>query len=379
MPKKRKKAEDKNICITVVRGVKKYLANITLPNKKRKKAYFDNKDDARAWVKEMRKNIGIDLSDLAALSQNQLADIRLAIKNLPCGASLSKCVEIFNQKFATTKSLTDCIDEFNGMKTAAELDAVYSRILKARVSTLSEFKTFENISGRAIIAKVTGMKKPNGVVFAPKTKMHYLGAYREFFDWCVTRGYIKESPFNHIHEADIPRVKRKFLPVPNIADVQSFFRIAEVKYPQFVGIVALVAFGGLRKSEASKLTPVDIDVANKRITLSFEKSKTGRNFLQEKMPDNIWAWLVRYPPNAQWLKFLDKNFYNRMNEEKLIPKNGLRHAFATYHLSLYRDAPRTQILMRHENPRRLWENYLSSLVSDTEAAEYFKILPNQLS
>ena len=86
-----------------VRGVVKYCANITLPNKKRKKAYFNTKEEARSWLKQYKMSLGVDLSDLATLSQNQLADIRKAIEILPVGHSLTEIVSEFNKTIAETK------------------------------------------------------------------------------------------------------------------------------------------------------------------------------------------------------------------------------------------------------------------------------------
>ena len=108
---------DRGIAVANVRGVVKYCANITLPNKRRKKAYFNTKEEARSWLKQYKMSLGVDLSDFATLSKNQLADIRKAIEILPVGHSLTEIISEYNKTIAETKiSLSNAWEEYQEHK-----------------------------------------------------------------------------------------------------------------------------------------------------------------------------------------------------------------------------------------------------------------------
>ena len=111
------KRDDRGIAITTVRGVVKYCANITLPDKRRKKAYFNTMEEARSGLRQYKMSLGIDLSDLATLSKNQLADIRKALEILPVGHSLTEIVSEYNKTIAETKiGLSDAWEEYQAHK-----------------------------------------------------------------------------------------------------------------------------------------------------------------------------------------------------------------------------------------------------------------------
>lgn len=381
---KREKHE-RGIAVTTVRGVIKYCANVTLPNKKRKKAYFDRKEDARAWLKQYRMSVGVDLSDFAILTPNQLADIRLALKKLPEGYSLTRCVELVSQKYISTRSLSDCIVDFKKLKDNAGLSKRYLGQIKTRVGSLSKFRSFDEISAEKLLSRLEELKNRKDGKLAPKTRKHYLSAWSEFFDWCETRGYIKETPFRQIHSSDMPKFEDKNPQAASVEVIKEFFAEAEKVCPQFVGIFALTAFGGWRAAEAERMRPANFDFERKTISLAKNLTKTRENYgnLQPKdkgqanYPDNLWEWLKAYPPSEKWTEY-DKYWYCvKIKTSKDIPFNGLRHSFATYHMSLYQNSELTKNLMHHHlNSSELWNHYMAGFVKPDIAQTYFSILPN---
>ena len=363
----KKTKTEKNICETYVRGQKKYLVNITTPQKKRIKRYFDNITMAREWLNSYKKSINADISDLAELSHNQIADIRMALSKLATGYSLTRCVELVNAKYIVSANLPEKLKDFIAIKENANLSDI--RHVKSRLNKLKDF-TYETVTSSALFNLVRSFN------LSPKTQKHYLDLWKEFFAWSETRAYIKESPFNYIHDSDLPKVPTSSHKTPTIEITKKFFELVKQRYPQYVGAFALVAFGGVRIAEATRLTISDIDFEEREIKIAKTISKTRQNWLQANMPDNVWTWIKKYPPTQEWVK-LDKNKISLIYAytEHILAHNGLRHGFATYHLSLYRDSPKTSILMRHRNPNMLWQNYLDDLVPKKQAKEYFEIVP----
>jgi hypothetical protein len=54
--------------------------------------------------------------------------------------------------------------------------------------------------------------------------------------------------------------------------------------------------------------------------------------------------------------------------------NGLRHSFASYHLALHEDAPKTALQIGHQSPAVLFEHY-RELTAPEEALRYWNIRP----
>lgn len=357
-----------------VRDVAKKAVRYKEKGKYRRK-YCDDTEAAKKWIRKYVSASKEGKADLITkYTLAQLDDIDAAFKILPDGYSLAECVQIVAKKFVYNKGLKECIEEFKSIKADAELSAIYSRQTKTRVSSLTAFGEFSEIDSDALLKLINDMKF-RGKPLAVKTKLHYLGIYREFFDWAKTRGYIKETPFAFIHDSDLPKLKKKNPDYPSVETTKKFFAEAARLYPEFVGIYALVAFGGVRVGEAERLVPSEFDFKNKRITIPGSKSKSGKNYEQTDMPATLWAWLKKYPPSEAWTEYYPR-IYTELNRTANIPNNGLRHAFATYHMSLYRRADKTQVLMRHEeSSRKLWDTYLAGFVSKEVAAEYFAIKP----
>ena len=364
---KTKSLSSGNISHVLKNGKPSYFVHVMIDGK-RYRGYRKTLSEAKDLLTHFKSLKPLAFKEVANLSSEQLADVLRAIRALPSGLTLTECVQSYLKHNVSTKKLSDCIDEFKALKEQANLSADYLGAILPRLERLKTLGDFSDASPSAILNFVKSLQK------SQKTKIHYLTIYKEFFAWCKAREFVAENPFDKIHPADFPKLKNPNPQIPTIDAVKRFFETAERKAPQFVGIFALVAFGGFRNAEAQRLLPENFDFKNRRITLQKQLSKTGQNWLQEGMPSNLWAWLEAYKPSKIW-NSLKKSNYQSLNYDKLIPHNGLRHAFATYHLSLFRDAPKTSLLMRHTDPRTLWQNYLGGLVAEEEAAKYFKILP----
>lgn len=391
------KKTEKNICETFVRGQKKYLVSITTPQKKRIKRYFNTISEARHWLKNYKFTLGIDVSDFALLSPERLADIRASLKkipphisfleltdfallsperladirtalnNLPDTISITECVNAYNPEIVNVP-MPDAINEFLRLKDGAVSQHYYADIRNQLTKFQNVFAGWKDAEPHKIVSFCKSIST------ATKTQRHYFGTLREFFDFAETKSYCK-NPFNKIHKSEIPKVQRTSISVPTPADIKIFFERLETMYPKLVGLYALVAFGGIRLAEAQRLTSQSFDLNRNEITLPFKDSKTRQNWLQANMPNNVWEWLKKYPVNDAW-KIGNPDIYAKRAKDGLnFPPNALRHSFATYHLSLYREANKTQILMRHTSSAMLWQTYLAGLTSKEVAIEYFNIVP----
>ena len=383
--KKEKTVKAKNIYKTIHNGSLRYVVQIDRKGR-RLRRFFTSESLARKFLKEYKDSQEKGLSDFAELSHEQLTDIRTALKALPEGYTLTNCVEIVSKKYVSTRKLKDCLDDFITLKENANLSEVQLRHVKTRIESLRNLKSFDDITADKLFEHLGKIKNRYGKNLAPKTRRHYLSDWREFFNWCETRGYIKETPFKQVHTSDMPKLEDGNPEAASVEAVKEFFAEAEVVCPQFVSIFALTAFGGWRNAEAARLRPKNFDFERKTISLSKDLTKTGENYGnlmpkdkgQANYPDALWEWLEKYPPADKWAEY-DKYWYSKIKASKNIPHNGLRHSFATYHMSLHQDSELTKNLMHHHlNSNELWKHYMAGFVKPDIAEEYFEIKPTQI-
>lgn len=370
------KRDDRGIAITTVRGVIKYCANITLPDKRRKKAYFNTKEEARSWLKQYKMSLGVDLSDLATLSKNQLADIRKAIEILPVGHSLTEIVSEYNKTIAETKiSLSNAWEEYQAHKK------VLNNGKKPKFRITHFFEDFPTWQDASNVKAILEWLKERG---APKTIKEYRAELKQFFDYADRRGYWHKSPIDRISGADLPKIKRAYIPVWTIDDIKFFFDWLEAERPHRVLWFAIACFTGIRRAEINRLKPEYFDLKNRRITLPYHSTKTGDTWLMEDLPNNFWAFVESYglkslsPICDSRFTVLTNDFeaYCRANGRNFKwGHNICRHSFCTYHLSLYRNPVQTALLLRHRNPAQMWQHYLAGLTTKDIASDYFSIEP----
>ena len=370
------KRDDRGIAIPTVRGVIKYCANITLPDKRRKKAYFNTKEEARSWLKQYKMSLGVDLSDLATLSKNQLADIRKAIEILPVGHSLTEIVSEYNKTIAETKiSLSNAWEEYQAHKK------VLNNGKKPKFRITHFFEDFPTWQDASNVKAILEWLKERG---APKTIKEYRAELKQFFDYADRRGYWHKSPIDRISGADLPKIKRAYIPVWTIDDIKFFFDWLEAERPHRVLWFAIACFTGIRRAEINRLKPEYFDLKNRRITLPYHSTKTGDTWLMEDLPNNFWAFVESYglkslsPICDSRFTVLTNDFeaYCRANGRNFKwGHNICRHSFCTYHLSLYRNPVQTALLLRHRNPAQMWQHYLAGLTTKYIASDYFSIEP----
>ena len=370
------KRDDRGIAITTVRGVIKYCANITLPDKRRKKAYFNTKEEARSWLKQYKMSLGVDLSDLATLSKNQLVDIRKAIEILPVGHSLTEIVSEYNKTIAETKiSLSNAWEEYQAHKK------VLNNGKKPKFRITHFFEDFPTWQDASNVKAILEWLKERG---APKTIKEYRAELKQFFDYADRRGYWHKSPIDRISGADLPKIKRAYIPVWTIDDIKFFFDWLEAERPHRVLWFAIACFTGIRRAEINRLKPEYFDLKNRRITLPYHSTKTGDTWLMEDLPNNFWAFVESYglkslsPICDSRFTVLTNDFeaYCRANGRNFKwGHNICRHSFCTYHLSLYRNPVQTALLLRHRNPAQMWQHYLAGLTTKDIASDYFSIEP----
>jgi integrase len=143
-------------------------------------------------------------------------------------------------------------------------------------------------------------------------------------------------------------------------------------------IIALQGLAGVRLQEAQRFTWQDVFGTAEHIAISATKSKTRSRRLVEICPA-LAAWLEPYHQHkgALWTKSRDTFHaaFVELRESAKIParKNGLRHAFCTYHFARHGNENLTAA-QAGNSPAVIHQAY-KGLATKSEAEKWFNVLP----
>ena len=221
--------------------------------------------------------------------------------------------------------------------------------------------------------------------------------------WWEKQGWVDENPMKRV---ECPQVLEKEPGILTVPEARLLFRANEKVDPEICGLLALGAFAGMRSSAISRIDYSEIDFDQRGILTPAEKTKKKRRQWIEDLPDNLWAWLKKTPPQAfemthrQMLHrrsmalkraglLIEADDISRENAKrdrqglepvdlkpKSPPKNALRHSFVTYHVALHRNPGKTSLIISHRDQNCLYQHYLG-IANQQDAKEYFKIFPRR--
>jgi hypothetical protein len=209
--------------------------------------------------------------------------------------------------------------------------------------------------------------------YEDRTRRGLFGTLTAILRFARKRRFISES--NSEVEAEFGKIRQR---TPEIYTPEELMKLFIAYDARHLPYVALMAFGGSRRSEATSplLSEKDILFEERMIRLGPEITKTGAGRTLE-IGDALMAWLKEfykegpifkpyhiYPPDEEVLAKLGLTLKN----------NALRHSFCSYHLALHRNQAMTADLAGN-SPKILNENY-KALVSRSAAELWFSITPD---
>jgi integrase len=141
---------------------------------------------------------------------------------------------------------------------------------------------------------------------------------RTFFNFCVKRGYIEKNPFTQI---GIQKKEAKFRqPIPE-PDLYKIMEYLETTNPQFLLLIRLIFYCGLRPTEISRLQVYNIQLARSIIFINAHQAKD-----HDDAPITIPHFLVE--PLAIHIAGKERNYY--LFDKNLscgkLPSNGRAYA-----------------------------------------------------
>ena len=215
---------------------------------------------------------------------------------------------------------------------------------------------------------------------AAKSKNHLRATVKMFLNWCIKKDYISQT--HRLLDAD--GMKRQKAD----SGETDFYRPAELKTlldaanDTMRPIIALQGLAGIRLQEAQRLTWQDVFGTAGHIAISATKSKTRSRRLVEICPV-LAAWLKPYRKHQGQLWTQSRDTYHaafvELRESIKVPsrKNGLRHAFCTYHFALHGNENLTAA-QAGNSPTVIHSAY-KGLATKADAEKWFNVKPKHAS
>lgn len=214
----------------------------------------------------------------------------------------------------------------------------------------------------------------------PVTHRNYRNYLRIFFIHCQRQKWIVNNPVKLIPLIDAPPEEIRFHTPEDVKRLLEYCQGSERAIErQMLPLLALQAFAGVRSETVFKMEWSMIDFDRKEIVIPAAIMKKRRKHIMQGLEENLWQWLTICDQKADLgisnraFRYRKRQILNACEVENI--KNGLRHSFATYHVTLHQSADRTALLMPHRSATELWEHYYGAGRS-ADAKAYFAISPN---
>lgn len=337
---------------------------------RRERRRFETRVEAAEWVAWKRGLVREAGAGAFAVSAEWVAEVKRLEESLD-GVPLAEAVEHYHRtKRKGGKTVEEAVEEFHARK--ADEGASYAH--RSGLKTL--LRPLVRAFGRARLDELEA-ETLREAAFAysknPESVRNLVCVWGNFFNWCEREELVARSPIRG--KLKPPRVVRgepDFLPVPVFLD---YLRKAVEACPSSVPWITLRAFGGMRSEAARAFRWEWYDGEAIRIPAQADKMRRGA--LMENLPENLRAWLDSL--KARGFKPYESR---RRTEAPLLkacgplPRNALRHSFATYHVAAFRNVEETALLMGHgHSPRTLLRHY-RGLTTQEEGRAWFAISPS---
>ena len=213
---------------------------------------------------------------------------------------------------------------------------------------------------------------------SPKSRNHRRAIAKQFLRWCVAKDYLSQShrlfEATEFHPEELIGAKIDYY-LPD-----EFRALLENAEPEMRVIIALQGLAGLRLEEALRLEFTDLFRRIGHIEITSAKSKTRQHRLVKMVPA-LQQWLEPFQGMEGRLitTWTRPNSYDRafraLRESLKIPsrKNGLRHAFCTYHFALHCNENLTAA-QAGNSPAMIHAHY-KGLATKAEAEKWFNVTP----
>lgn len=126
----------------------------------------------------------------------------------------------------------------------------------------------------------------------PQSYRNYRTVLRTLFEFAIARGYAAD---NRIEGVQKLKVRDVDIEIFKPGEIARLLEACRANYPDYLPILAIGAFAGLRSAEIEQLGWQNIDFTSRHIVVSVSNAKTASRRIVP-LCDNLAAWLSDTPP-----------------------------------------------------------------------------------
>jgi integrase len=270
----------------------------------------------------------------------------------------------------TKRTVAEVVAELIAAKEARGKSARYLGDLSARLNRFAQSYAVD-------VSTVTTsdvQRWLDGLKVAPQTAKNFRTVLFTLFQFAEQRGYILKGG-NPVADTESISANGGAIEIYSAKEITELLQAAS---PDFLPVIALGAFAGLRAAEAERLEWADIDLAGGFITVASDKAKTRSRRLVPILP-NLSAWLSPYAGQTGQVWKHGPNIIRAARAETVEAAktpwkdNALRHSFISYRLASIQDAAKVA-LEAGNSPGVVFKHY-RELVKPDAAAAWFAVTP----
>ncbi len=338
----------------------------------------------QAWKPDAELNVAV--SDYVA-----------AVKRLPENASLKEVVDFYIKRHPVglpTKTVREVVTELIESKIRSGKSDVYIKDLRLR---LTQFANVFNVP----ISIITGKqiedflraprpahgKQDIGRTLSGRTQNNFRKLINTLFQFAIKRGYLHKD-HDEIKAVELADEENSDIEIFTSAELRKLFNACSAPVKErtklrnreaMIPYLAIAAFCGLRSAEIARLdwTEIHLTGAEHFIEVKASKAKTASR-RTVPIPDNCAQWLAPFALESGPVcpfERPDKQCFHYVGPAAKLKwkRNGLRHSFISYRLAQIKNVHQVS-LEAGNSPQMVFAHY-RQLVTETEAAEWFGIVP----
>ncbi len=195
------------------------------------------------------------------------------------------------------------------------------------------------------------------------------------FDFAQRRGYVGKG-LSPIQDTEKPKPRTAPKEVFTPKEIKSLLKAAP---PNYLPVLAIGAFAGIRRQEILRLQWSDIDLEAGRINIPRHKAKGGRKPRLVPVLPSLKAWLLMTSDRTGAVWKMSEGSLEKVRKATVAAAgvdwkdNGLRDSFISYRLAATQ-AEQTVALEAGNSPDVVFNHY-RTVVTPEAAEEYFRVFP----
>jgi integrase len=341
---------------------------------KRKRSFFETETQAKSFAAfknaELQRN-GTEGAEFPTALRVMAHNAAERLK--PFGKTITEAVDHYVAYLKASEKSCTATQLVRELFKAKEADGAGERHLRDIRTRLGVFA--EKFDGQ-MVATITSKEIDDwlrSIPFSPLTRNHYRALVVLAFNFAVRNGYAAANPAAGAAKAKVVSE------APGILSVNEAAHLLEAATPDVLPYLAIGLFAGLRRAELDRLDWSEIDFENDLIQVTAQKSKTAQRRFVTMRP-NLRQWLLplrKHKGNVTPHRFEFRRSFNQARSAAGIlewPDNALRHSFASYHLTHFKNAASTALELGHHDSRVTFAHY-RELVKPKEGERYWNIKP----